>query len=1175
MASINLKGYLREPLGETSGGNKIVFTHVSTTGEVIAGSRTSYTVEANGYYDIDIEYGNVAIETSDLNSRSWQYHGTTTINQDTTATTLPTLLNSFVPPTNDQIILFQDLVKDAEDARDASEASAVRSEAAAQDSINNSILMNEQQARAKNATNNNHFDASGMVNTGKHETKNAIVNEGIAAYLNSGSNVAANTILIGASAGASLSGTSKTGYSVNHIAGSVINAILENNQFKFELPPAPDGTQVSDSTGDARGSGKANLDLKVDVDPKYGDVPTGSDAEILREAVSRAFEGYTKNGDMRDGVTSWTAQGGAILSPVADGVELITSASSMGMTGIIAPAAFGAGDEVEVTLVANIPNGLTCVFGVYDSTNGTRTTVATGTGKVEVYKTTISFPNADSGVNIRLYHSGGASVRTITVHNLSLRPATEEVVTHRVDLAAWEYYEEELTGRVEIMECVGSTSTTFGTTSVPTVLSTRKLSYFQQYDGQFPEVTANPDFINDRFVCVVWDDLTEPQKREIAAYMGEKLFMGVNGFPVNGRLRARTIRGAGNGDWTNIDSNTATSNWLQPTSNLLIKPQGKKDASPQASGAFPTYGTQLTVQTSEVDTHKGVFQALSSTNIPDESAAYQGRCFLYVVATVPRACKAAYVKGLNEFGTGMLQSKRGAGFSEVWYASNAVEVNTLQDTFTMLAPNTGAIGQTSGHPDGIFYDGIEAGGLNGIIDWRLPAVANDSPEESAKVEAKVENKTYRGLEELVWTFAGTSTEVGLATGAILDGGIPKVGLTEGSSIFIETSVGNYEERTVTGLNYSLGAVNFTPAATRIAGGHYIVSGVINLSVSGEFATQMVVADPANILLTDALKDGWLGTWCPVIPDGANHDFPMSRKDVGSASVTTITTANNGDTWATNPRSIHATTNDDNASWSTGLIVIYPYKAWAKPTKKSSNKPVYNGKAGLMDVFSTSSSVAEHGVHLQESLTGNIGKSTINPYRYSNKLTAFNIHGSSGVITDNVDYSPEHTPLLLAAPSNDSPAVKVLPYQISNNGQGSIGYQANELTWGTPTYLGVDETNTAWVAGEFYRVQDSTLGTRKFYRCEVSTSLPMNSASFIKQADGSIKYHTTGVIYFTDMGLPQGWGDDDKVKVTADGSDTFVDLNGNTNLSVVHELAIPCTWTSNHARAGSQVEGVDL
>ena len=54
-----------------------------------------------------------------------------------------------------------------------------------------------------------------------------------------------------------------------------------------------------------------------------------------------------------------------------------------------------------------------------------------------------------------------------------------------------------------------------------------------------------------------------------------------------------------------------------------------------------------------------------------------------------------------------------------------------------------------------------------------------------------------------------------------------------------------------------------------------------------------------------------------------------------------------------------------------------------------------------------------------------------------------------------------------------------------------------------------------------------------------------------------------------------WGDDSKIKITTSGSDTFVDLNGNTCLSTVHELSIPCGFTKNAARAGTQVEGVDL
>ena len=124
MASINLKGYLRETLGSLSAGNKLRFTHGSTTGETIAGSVTYYTVADDGYYDIDIEYGNVFIESRDKSSHYWLPHGTVAINQDTAATTLPTLLNSVIPPTDEQILLFQTIAADAEASKVAAEAAA-------------------------------------------------------------------------------------------------------------------------------------------------------------------------------------------------------------------------------------------------------------------------------------------------------------------------------------------------------------------------------------------------------------------------------------------------------------------------------------------------------------------------------------------------------------------------------------------------------------------------------------------------------------------------------------------------------------------------------------------------------------------------------------------------------------------------------------------------------------------------------------------------------------------------------------------------------------------------------------------------------------------------------------------------------------------------------------------
>ena len=118
MANHNLSGFLRDPLGEFSKGDTIKFTHVSTTGEVIKGSQSLHKISDSGEYDINIEYGNVAIETRDATTGKWTIHGTTTINSSTTATTLPDLLNALVPASDPLILQLETILDDATQAKD-------------------------------------------------------------------------------------------------------------------------------------------------------------------------------------------------------------------------------------------------------------------------------------------------------------------------------------------------------------------------------------------------------------------------------------------------------------------------------------------------------------------------------------------------------------------------------------------------------------------------------------------------------------------------------------------------------------------------------------------------------------------------------------------------------------------------------------------------------------------------------------------------------------------------------------------------------------------------------------------------------------------------------------------------------------------------------------------------
>ncbi len=1050
-------------------------------------------------------------------------------------------------------------------------------------------MMSESEARAINRINEAKYDASGFVHMGKHRQPTAsvgVVNEGLTVY--TGTSDYANKIYMGKPDWTSaIEGTSKTDFAVTHIAGAVANFITGTSTFlgqAFQLPPAEDGTRIYDSTGDARGSGKASLDLKVDVDPKYGDIPTGSESEIHREAEGRAFEGSVKNGDFRlgdNGDWYWPAPADIAITTGSMTLTGTGSSSTVTIDDVIESSA-----EYVVEVFVESLSATEQAYAYYSDSTGFTNLRFKDVGLNKFYITTSTNASGSFRLKVNAGHS-------CVITSVSVRKVTEEVVTHPVDGVFLECWEEELTGRQEVFECIQSLGITFGTTGVPTVLSTRKLSYFQQYDGQFPEVTANPDFINDRYRCVVWSDLSEEDKRKVAAYMGEKLFVGVNGNIVNGRLRARTIRGLGNGDW--ISNNALGSYSLAYSLNTSrVQPHGILDAAPPLTNtsSLSFNGTLNTANSLRIQsTDAGVF------NQPASKFSYQGRCFMYVVATVPRANKGAYVEGLNEYGTSRCNTNNTGFYSGTdWYTSVALAPRTLSECFIFVdsvsdtttygaAINSGSIGLISGHPDGIFYDGITAGGLNGIIDWRLGAVANDSPEEAAKVEAKVENGTYRGLEKLVWTEVDAIDSAVTARGSIYWTVDEYLDVKSNSNVITHIVADTGEVVPCGSITNPSGTETRLYWLTeedreKINVGdrvRLVRTDSTNLSVSGEFNTQMVIGDPANILLIDALKDGWLGTWCPVIPSVGTGDYPLTRKAVSSTARQLYTA--DGISWTSSAsKSIDATTNSVELSLSaTSDIVIEYYKAFAKQTKPSTNKPVYNGKAGLMGVYGLCNYRDFAGSLLTESLIGKV--MTSNGTRLSDTFVLISLGVSPFNTLDiaNRYGDPAHAPLTLSEPTNNSPAVKVLPYQISNNGQGSIGYQANELTWSDDAGTAIEVTTSAaysYESGKTYALNHADFGviqgTYWTFKQSTTNNAAQILASLVSYLHAPWRESSIAIVWDG-----SGWGDDGTIKITADGSDTFVDRNGIVNESVVHELAIPYTWTSNHARAGVQVPGVDL
>ncbi len=124
MASHLISGIARDPDGSFAVGDEYRFLHVTNTGDTVKGAQKTITVGVDGSYSIDLEYGQILVSTFDYESKMWTRHAVVTVNADTTASNLPQLLSASVPPTNEQLLQFQVLLGDTEEAATEAEASA-------------------------------------------------------------------------------------------------------------------------------------------------------------------------------------------------------------------------------------------------------------------------------------------------------------------------------------------------------------------------------------------------------------------------------------------------------------------------------------------------------------------------------------------------------------------------------------------------------------------------------------------------------------------------------------------------------------------------------------------------------------------------------------------------------------------------------------------------------------------------------------------------------------------------------------------------------------------------------------------------------------------------------------------------------------------------------------------
>ncbi|HDY7853810.1 TPA: hypothetical protein RQK38_002480 [Vibrio vulnificus] len=1017
------------------------------------------------------------------------------------------------------------------------------------------------------------------------------INEGM--WSSTGSSEDVNTLNMGQVDGSgsqdgALGASSKTHYPVLNIAGFTsyvrgINGTTDISYIKF--PEAPNGTVVSDSSGNCRGTGKPTLDLSKEVDPKYGDV-----ADSVNEAVARAFEGIVRDGDLRNGAGAWIGTGSVVNNEIVLGDAQYLWQYTGGYYDISSSK-----DYVVEVVAADIVG--TAEIIIYADTNKAASRrLLNGINVFTLTEFTQNFGGTTDYV--RLATSSGSTAKILSV---SLREVTEEVVTDRVDMAGLEFFKEKVGAYLYPYGMIQSKATTVD--GVATTEDTvRPITYFAVFEGDTTSRGRG------------WKlaDLTFVQLATIMSNPEHNAWYNEAGELMQFRCRQRSFAGLGNGDWRVINPKGDILSF--GTGNLTrVAAQGRLDtpASPSGGGNFFA-GYTFTAHNAKPEV--GMFTVSSNSG---DYQAPDGECYFYVLATVPRLNQGAYHQSFNPMGTKHWNRYDASG-GNFWHQPNTGNNKTTARAFyqtivmgeTGARQPTGAIGQNSGRGDGRLYDAIYASGQGGVIDWRLPARDMSSKEEAAKVFQKVVNGTYRGIEKL------TRVDIQSVSTAFLTFSRgpnqqsiycnPTVGLRSMATLNKLPNLVNHGDnnRPVAGYAVSRTSGYVFPLAGRVwTDNDYLVApstvttvppsnevwdivvmSETNISVSGDFTALDVVGSPEKVLATPDLANGWMGRWCPIIPDNTGKTFPASKKYL--TVLGREFTTDDGSTWQRisdwTGQGANATLNAiATSALQPDRVTLNHYTAFANQTKRSANKPVLNGSDGIGDVWATSGygRDSDWGVLLQESLTGKVGvsdKTDDLAYRFA--LTRFSIHSASLIIDNSVGRKASHNPLTLTAPTNNSPAVKALWHQASNNQQATLNFLWNELifdtNWRTPDKVWSGGSVSVAV-GETFRAESSSAYAVAGLLMRCVKALTANATvlgAMHVSVGGDVISLSDGQTYFKVVN--NGWSDDSTIRMI-DGVGTFNNENGDTCLYGTDELSMPYGYTKNQAGAGKQVVGVDL
>ncbi|MGW7678574.1 hypothetical protein [Shewanella sp. S23-S33] len=663
----------------------------------------------------------------------------------------------------------------------------------------------------------------------------------------------------------------------------------------------------------------------------------------------------------------------------------------------------------------------------------------------------VKFPQAPDGKETYNKSTGVVTKHTTVTAAFNAQaadPTNVEVVTDRVDMWGFEAFLEEVNTTnpyVYPNGLIQSQATTMD--GIATSASARPVTYYAVFDGDTGSKGKGLNYFA----------LSDANKKKVLANSKNNLYYLADGRLVQWRLRQRSFAGTGNGDWYDIESTSPNILQFTSSNNTRLSPQGFRDApyiSPNQSYFAGHGGSGAYAKNPSV----GLFSVGGTVS---EGAGLFSECYLLICGTVNRLNQGAYHHSFNPSGTSRIWDSTGTA-PLFWHQSTRI-FNSISDCFDFdtganadarklkvisaqfSKPFNGSIGSNyPARPDGRVYDAIYADGQGGVCrDMRYSANGVDLV-DFAEADQKVKNGTYRGYERSLYSLVipVVSNLVGSNTVTFPDNVTRISKPVKGETIYI-VKAGVITKHTVTNDNWYLNnKMIFTPAIDLVSGNHIVASARLLSSVGGSFLQTDVIGNPANILATPQLANGWQGSWGGVAELGGVNKSG-TRKMISSGTL--VYTTNNGTTWLTSILPQPNVSNTITTTYSTNEVRICQYQAFSKQTEVAVNSVVYGGNLGIGEVSANSNYRMENGALLFESL---IGKIPVNSLYLPPNRFGGNFAITSKFLTNlgklDGTYLPEHFALSLGTPNNSSPAIKALNYNVNLNQQAFIQYAYTEL-----------------------------------------------------------------------------------------------------------------------------------